>query len=314
MTSTDNPWKDMQESSQRRIDNLSDHNIFWITDLKGGYGFCLQSKNIFNNTDSRSYLKGINIVKRNSAENIGELFLLLNQKEDWPIFLSLCNDLVSMTHKYDDDLAMISAVEIRLNRWQQLLKLDSLNEMSLKTQMGLYSELTCLLEFVIPKYGVSQSITTWVGPDFDKQDFLLDNAILEVKSYKTSKGEVVNISSVNQLYSEKIPLFLLTYGLTISENGTSIDDLVLVINKLLESKANDFKDQFDSKLMEYGYIPELATKPLINFIVDKSKGYLVSDSFPKLDPTSLVQEIISVKYSIDMLLCEQHEVDLLTIL
>ena len=117
MTSTDNPWKDMQESSQRRVDNLSDHNIFWITDLKGGYGFCLQSKNTFNDTDSKSYLKGINIVKRNSAENIGELFLLLNKKEDWPIFLSLCNDLVSMTHKYDDDLAMISAVEIRLNRW-----------------------------------------------------------------------------------------------------------------------------------------------------------------------------------------------------
>lgn len=314
MTNANNPWKDMQESSRRRVDNLSDHNIFWITDLKGSYGFCLQSKNTFNNTDSKSYLKGINIVKRNSAEDIGELFLLLNQKEDWPIFLSLCNDLVSMTHRYDDDLAMISAVEIRLNRWQQLLKLDSLNEMSQKAQMGLYSELTCLLEMVIPKYGVSQSITAWVGPDFDKQDFLLDNAIFEVKSYKTSKGEVVNISSVNQLYSEKIPLYLLTYGLTVSENGTSIDDLVLVINELLESETNDFKDQFDSKLMEYGYIPELATKPLIKFIVDKNKGYLVSDSFPKLDPTSLAQEIISVKYSIDMLLCEQHGVDLSTIL
>ncbi len=314
MTNANNPWEKMQESSQRRVDNLSDHNIFWVTDLEGNYGFCLKSKNRFNNIDSKSYLKGINIVKRNSAENIGELYLLLNQKEDWPIFLSLCNDLVSMTHRYDDDLAMISAVEVRLNRWQQLLKLDSLKEMSQKVQMGLYSELTCLLEIVAPKYGLTQSITAWVGPDFDKQDFLLDHAIFEVKSYKTSKGEIVNISSVNQLYSEKIPLYLLTYGLTISENGTSIDDLVQVINEQLELEDNNFKNQFDIKLMEYGYIPELATRPLIKFMVDRNKGYLVSDSFPKLAPTSLAQEIISVKYSIDMLLCEQHEIDLLTIL
>jgi hypothetical protein len=285
------------------------HNLFWITDLEGKYGFYLQSKNRFESIKSPANLNGISILKRNSGYNYGELFLVLNNKEDWQIFHSLCKDLISITHKYDNDEAMISAVEIRLKRWQQLLKQDRNQDMSLERQMGLFSELLCLKDIILPEVGIEQSIVSWVGADFDKQDFLLDNAIIEVKSYRTTKSPIVHISSLQQLHSDKEPLFLLTYGLTQSENGLSINNLVDEINELLENTSTEIKDLFDNKLVEYGFIPEIIKIPLYKFIVDKNRIYFVSDEFPKILPYNIKSQIIDVKYTIDLLQCHEYEIE-----
>ncbi len=308
MTNDTNPWLNMKESAQRRIESVTDHNLFWITDLEGKYGFYLQSKKIFESIRSPANLNGISILKRNSTYNYGELFLILNSKEDWQIFHSLCEDLISITHKYDNDEAMINAVEIRLKRWQQLLKQDRNQDMSLERQMGLFSELLCLKDILAPKIGAEQAITSWVGADFDKQDFLLDTAIIEVKSYRTTKSPIINISSLQQLHSDKEPIYLLTYSLMQSENGLDINALVKEIERLLENKPEDILNVFEHKLLEYGYIPEIVKTPFFKFIVDKTKAYYVSDDFPKISPKHVKSQIVKVKYSIDLIQCEDFVV------
>lgn len=305
-----NPWLEMKESARRRIESIAEHNLFWITDLEGKYGFCLQSKNLFESIKPPANLNGVSILKRNSTYNYGELFLILNSKEDWQIFHSLCDDLISITHKYDSDEAMINAVEVRLKRWQQLLKQDRNQDMSLERQMGLFTELLCLKDIITPKIGISQAITSWVGADFDKQDFLLDNAIIEVKSYRTTKSPIINISSLQQLHSDKEPIYLLTYSLMQSDNGTDVDFLVREINKLLENEPEDVLNVFDNKLLEYGYIPEIVKTPFLKFIVDKSKAYYVSDDFPKISPEHVQSQILKVKYSIDLIQCEEFETEI----
>lgn len=302
-----NPWQDMPESTQRRVKADTSHSLFWITDLEGKYGFLLQSKELFDDTRLPANLKGIELLKRNSTYNYGELFLVLNDKEDWQIFYALCNDLISITDNYDNDAAMISAVEVRLKRWQQLLQQDRNRSMNLQQQMGLFSELLCLRDIILPKYGAHQAIVSWVGADFDKQDFLLDNAIIEVKSYKTSKGQTVHISSIKQLVSDKVPLFLLTYGLTQTENGESIADIVDSINQSLAKKSNEIKDKFESKLLEYGYIPEVIKTEFYKFMVDKNRVFLTSDGFPKILPNYIKHGIMNVRYSIDLLECSDYE-------
>ena len=87
MTNNVNPWKNMPESSQRRVDYKTEYNLFWVTDLKGSYGFWLQTVEVFKKTDDTVKLKGISVLKRNSKKNYGEFFLILNKKEDWEIFL-----------------------------------------------------------------------------------------------------------------------------------------------------------------------------------------------------------------------------------
>jgi len=308
-----NPWLSMKESSKRRIDATTSHDIFWITDLEGKYGFCLQSKNSFETITAPASLKGISILKRNSTYNFGELFLILNNNEDWQIFLSLCEDLISITHKYENDEAMINATEIRLKRWQQLLKQDRSQEMSLERQMGLFSELLTLKDVVSPRLGITQAVTSWVGAEFDKQDFLLDNAIIEVKSYRTTKSPIIKISSLQQLHSDKEPIYLLAYSLMQSENGTTIETLVKEINDLIDKASEDVQNLFDNKLLEYGFIPEMLKTPFYSFIVDKIKAYYVSENFPKIFPEHVKSQILQVKYSIDLVKCNEFEVDIKTI-
>lgn len=309
-----NPWQNMKESAQRRVESVSAHNIFWVTDLEGKYGFCLQSQNLFESIKPPANLNGVSILKRNSAYNFGELFLILNHKEDWQIFHSLCEDLISITHRYDSDEAMINAVEIRLKRWQQLLKQDRSQDMSLERQMGLFSELLCLKDVVSPKIGIEQAIISWVGADFDKQDFLLDNAIIEVKSYRTTKSPIVNISSLQQLHSDKEPIYLLTYSLMQSENGISIDSLVKEIEIILENEPEEIQNILDNKLVEYGYIPEIIKVPFFKFIVDKITAYYVSDTFPKISPEHVKSQIVKVKYTIDLIQCTEFETEVNSII
>ncbi len=313
MTKTQNPWHEMPESSKRRIDALSKHNLFWLTDMEGKYALDLQSKLLFNKLECPARLKGISILKRNSNK-YGELFLVLNKKEDWQIFKTLCEDLISTTHKYDDDIAMVNAVEVRLRRWQQLLKQERNQEMTLERQMGLFSELSCLKDIIAQKNGINQAVNSWVGANFDKQDFLLDNSIIEVKSYKTSKGAKISISSLEQLYSEKEPIFLISYSLTTSENGLTISELIKSIKELLMEQSYDIIDVFDNKLIEYGFIPEIINSNLYSFIIDKVRVFHVSDDFPKIIPLNVKNQIIDVRYRIDLYHCDEFEVSINEIL
>jgi len=308
MTNQKQPWEDMSESSKRRVDVLANHNIYWIVDINGRYGLYIESTNKFESEKITINLNGIEVIKRNALSGIGELILLLNIKEDAQIFCKLCEDLISTVELHHENDEMISAVEVRLQRWQELLKKSNNFGMSLEAQMGLFAELTFLEKVLFTEIGEEQAINAWVGPDFDKQDFLLDNSVVEVKSYRTSKGQQVTISSAQQLYCEKQPLFLVSYGLTRSDNGKTVKDLAVSIKDVLSRKSKLLVDFFNLKLNDYDFIPELENEPYIGFLIDNTRVYGVNESFPRLTPKVVPTEISSVKYSIDLSLCENFEV------
>ena len=182
--------------------------------------------------------------------------------------------------------------------------------MSMEKQMGLFSELSCLLEIIAPETGYRQAIISWVGPEEDKQDFLLDSAVVEIKSYRTSKGETVYISSLEQLYSEKQPLFLLSYALTVSDNGMNLEDIISGINKKIEEESEEIIGLFGSKLIEYGYTPEFRHKTMYKFSVDKMNCYKVVPSFPRILSNNVDSRIKTVKYSIDLTQCREYKSEL----
>ena len=308
MTNQNQPWEDMSESSRRRVDILAKHNIYWIVDINGRYGLYIESSNKFKSEKIIINLNGIEVIKRNALSGIGELILLLNIKEDSQLFCKLCEDLISTVELHHENDEMISGVEVRLQRWQELLKKSNNFGMSIEAQMGLFAELTFMDKVLFTEIGEEQAVNAWVGPDFDKQDFLLDNSVVEVKSYRTSKGQQVTISSAQQLYCEKQPLFLISYGLTRSENGKTVKDLANSIKDVLSKKSKLLVDFFNLKLNDYDFIPELENEPYIGFLIDNTRVYGVYENFPRLTPKVVPTEISSVKYSIDLSLCEDFEV------
>lgn len=309
MINITNPWDNMPASSQRRAENDELHNLFWLTDIERRYGFYIKLSATFEFLEKISDLKGISIIKRNMQDE-SEYILLLHNREDWEIFYLLCQDLITIAQKYTDEEAMIRAIENRLTRWRQLLKQNQYNDFDIETQMGLFGELSCLKNIVSKTCTLSQAIVSWVGADFDKQDFLLESSIIEVKTYRTSKAPIVNISSMYQLHSDKGLLYLLTYGLTQSENGQSVKNLVEQILLEVANESFEIQELFENKLIEYGYIPEILRNDLYKFVIDKIRVYLVSDAFPKIVPSQVKNQILHVKYSIDLLRCSEFEIKL----
>ncbi|MEC0269711.1 PD-(D/E)XK motif protein [Paenibacillus anseongense] len=306
-----NPWSNMSQSSQRRAISDSPHNLFWVTDLSGRYGFCIQTKDTLIETSKKINLKGITIATRKltTKENEYELFLILNDTDDWQIFNALCQNLITVIKHELSNRKMISALEIRLKRWQQILKQER-QVFTLEQQMGLFSELLCLKNVVSEKVGIREAIHSWGGPDSDKQDFLLSNCVIEVKSHRTSKGEIASISSLQQLDSKKEPFYLLSYALTNSEMGKSVEDISKEIKELLIQNFIDQVDIFENKLIQYGYIPELIKEPLHKFVVDTTKMYSIQDSFPRIVPGLVEHQVTSVHYTINLSQCSEFEVSL----
>ena len=302
---SENPWAGMPSNSRRRIEEWSERNLFWITDIKGAYGFNIRSSKPFDDSSTKLRLKGIDIGKRNSDDG-ADFFLVLSRTEDWQIFQVLCSDLISAAVKAESDRAMISAVETRLRRWQQLLKSDLQKQLTIETQMGLFSELLCLRDVIAPQIGLGSAVRKWGGPDSDKQDFVCDSSAVEVKSYSSSKGPTITVSSAQQLWSDKENLYLIAYGLSRSDTGKTIDDLNREILKLLEADE-DVKELFEGKVGQYGFVPEFNTGELFRFAADGRRFYHVFGSFPRIDPGLLASAITSVRYSIDLGRCTPFE-------
>lgn len=307
MTENINPWEGMCDSKQRRAVADSPHDLFWVTDIDDKYGFMLDIKQGISDLNTPTEIDKIKIFKKNVTKESGKFILLLTDREDWEIFYSLCCDLISVTYDYKDDLEMVNAVELRLKKWQQLLRPGYKGKMDLSKQMGLFSELLCLKDIITPKVGTKQAITSWAGPDFDHQDFLLDKAILEIKSYKTSRGPTIKISSLGQLISDKISLFLVTYGLTPGSTGETIADIVDNIELLLNKESTSIQYSFSHKLVDYGYIASMNNSHLYSFIVDKIRTFLVTGGFPKILPYKIAHGVLKVKYSVDLLECLKYE-------
>jgi len=309
MTENNNPWDEMHSSSIRRIKNESIFNIFWFKDLDDSYGIRFLVGHLLEDIDKPIKLHGISIIKRNKPDK-GELFLILRDKEDLELFTVLCKNLIDLTRNYDSEKAMMKSLENRLIRWQKLLKEARKKTFSTEKQMGLITELTCLKNIIAPRLGLSKAIIAWVGCEADKQDFALENLLIEVKSYRTTKGPNVNINSVLQLFSEKEPLYLITYGITKTLDGLNVDDLIISIREQLSEEPKKILEEFDNKLYDFGYIPELIDNELDRFSFDKIKAYFVSKTFPIVDPRILKSEIFNLKYSLDLTDCQNHIVEL----
>lgn len=304
----DNPWENISFGSQRRIRSESPFNFFWIVDANGHYGLFVCTRSPLLRPDNLIRLRGITIVNQNAPNGEGELILIMNNNGEWELFLKLCWDLVQLSEKYAEEQQMADAIYRRLRKWQEFLKQNSSSTLSINEQMGLFTELSCLLEFIIHRHTEEQAINSWTGADFDKQDFSLPSRLVEVKSYISSREPFITISSLHQLDNSKKPLYLLVYGLTSSTAGMSFVDIVENIESAVRNSA-DAIERFHEKLASYGYVAGFTAPPFYQFVIDRQTAFFIDNNFPRLTPMNVPQEINSANYTLDILKCMNYRVD-----
>jgi hypothetical protein len=304
-----NPWMQLERLSRIRVKDSIKYNVFWVVDALNQYGLMIQCDEDFKQPIREIKLNGIQ-VQLDQSSTPNKLILLLKETKDWEIFLILCNDLIKVMKEYDEEI--IANVIKRLERWQRLLRKSNFKIMSKEEQMGLFSELKILRDYIIPAYGYSAGIHGWVGALGDKQDFLLENLAIEVKSFRVTSGNSVWISSKEQLNSEKNPLYLFASALNEAGSGETIADLV---NSIMVEIGNDgLLSEFINKVEDYGYFPEIPKESLSKFLLEQVIGYEVREGFPKIALENVSPLIPNMKYNIDLSGCSKFKVGINSIL
>lgn len=297
----------MPPDTQRRVEGETIHNLFWINDFSGRFGLYVSTEDFFSDRLWSISLRGIDVVRTPAASGGGRYSLLLRQNENWEIFALLCRDLVGVAQTQISSRDLIGRMEVRLRKWQRLLARDLSSVLSVETQMGLFAELSFMKDVLGPRVGFASSVQGWCGPEKDKQDFSFDTNAIEIKSYITSKGPTVWISSPRQLWSEKPNRYLAAHAISISETGQTLDELSCSIRGQL-SENLDALDSFDKKLIDYGFIKEIHAEQSSRFICDRVSIFRVIDGFPRVDPASLSGEITALTYSIDLARCNRFAI------
>jgi hypothetical protein len=288
-----NIWKNISMSSKKRC--LNGPPIYWFVDEFGAY--CLRFENVNNNQIKLSDidLEGIKIEYIDIPQNLIINLKLINNN-NYEIFYYLCCDVIDALSNKGE--LQSSDIKKRLLKWVELLKKKSNRELSIGKQMGIYSELHTILNFLPHKMSLENAILSWRGPDMDKQDFDLGDSLLEIKSYSATKKQSISISSIEQLDVSHTSLYLFIYELSLNEQGENIKELINRFSEKIDKLSYHTQSMLFTKLYSLGYQNEHDAPQ--KFKVISNELFKVEENFPKICRNNVSNAITNVKYDIDI--------------
>lgn len=316
---TNFPWEKLEQPVEgklttRRIFEDSPCNVFIAKDNHDDYYLIFQLYKTY-----KSLLRDVNIsissLKIDLTKQSDSSYLLmikLIDSEDLNIFdyvlYAILNDL---DYKQEEEKIINNFLK-RLKNWQKFMQSKKLGLMPDEKIRGLLAELYFMLKFIQQDKDKAESIIeAWYGPDKLQQDFIFDNAAIEVKSISNTDKRAVTISSINQLQSNSSHLYLSIFKVlkVNSQNNLEIWHLNSLVDELLSLLKPTEKSVLISKLLEVGYIKDEKYDEL-TYQIQLINHYKVEESFPKLNSKDIPDGIINVKYDIDLNKIEKYKTEL----
>lgn len=220
------------------------------------------------------------------------------------LFAVFCADLVSRlaTCHHAQDAATV--LRGRLARWQEFLAAVK-EGLGRHAVVGLFGELTFLVEEVVPAAGIGM-IVAWTGADRQPQDFVVpDLCAVEVKTSASQQLQQVRINGERQLDATGLPvLFLLCIRLEqVAAGGKSLPELVNALRETAEGHG-ELRSALDMRLALAGYRDRDASRyGQFRFIVAETRVYEVAEGFPRITPADMPSGTSDVSYTLDLKLC-----------
>ena len=312
-----NPWDSIKtpDLDIRVLRANPDHNLdfFWAKDHLNRYLFVYEYPK-----DSDFIIReapDLEGIDTNSTihDEVIRLIFTLKQRDSWEIFLRICSDLISATNTIQIPEKAPVIIMNRLKSWQQFFKKTKSDILTEEKIKGLIGELLVLKNKVIPKYGVTDGLKFWIGPEGAPQDFTINDLSIEVKCQLGGSNPSVKISSVNQLYSQlpKLNLFVITLGKSTIENKGSINipQLVNDIEKIIINDGSPGLIRFQELLLQEGYYFNEKYEDY-NYLLTDERVFKVADDFPRITPENINDGIDKLTYYIKLPDCSRFEIDM----
>lgn len=312
-----NPWesikKPVSDFNARRADPEHPFEFFWAKDVSGDYLFVFQCDPVNKLPDRFPELKGISTRKFSNIAGTSGIVLKLQEIENWDIFYSLCQDLLSASLKSISEDGVIAVLINRLIRWHEFLRKSKPRTLTEHEQKGLLGELLYLRDQLLPNYRVSDALTFWKGPEDASQDFNIGNNAVEIKAQSGTSKPHIRISSVEQLSTQLSRLYLVVY--TLGSCSAEDDDrinlplLIKQIESYIEEHDSEQIDVLQDLLFKAGYIglPEYSE---FNFVLNNCQAFEVKEDFPRINPSDIADGITKISYDIILDKCLPYTVDI----
>jgi hypothetical protein len=313
-----NPWDSIippsKDVSALRADADHPLDLYWAKDHIGRYLFVYEYDSDRKLEESVTPdLVGIETLSMEVSPGRARLVLILKDKADWELFFSICNDLLSTTRPIKNFQGAVDAILQRLYKWQDFLKKNRSNILSEDKIKGLIGELIFLKSHLIPKYGITDSVKFWCGPEGAPQDFNVNDSAVEVKCQAGTTLPCVKIASPDQL-SPQLPftyLYVVTLGKSTQDNSASINLLSLIedVQRELQHGSAQAAERFFDLLCDADYYH--SGKYLeYNYLLLEERAYEVRDAFPRVCPEDLAAGVVKLTYSLSLAECEPFLIEM----
>lgn len=222
----------------------------------------------------------------------------LNDNDSIDMFCYFCNDIIESSRAIMDNKRGINFICERYKQWQIMLKKNTQGLLDKKQIKGIVGEILFMENYLIPLYGESLSVNSWLGPEKLPKDFICNDSWYEIKSI-SSNIDIIHISSLEQLDADTTGSLIV-----INLDSTSYSDIEKVsVNTYVQDFLNTLDDNNKSiitqKLLKQGYYPR-PEYDQFNFKFKGYKKYKVDSTFPCLRKKCLPNSVVSAKYDLTL--------------
>jgi len=195
-----------------------------------------------------------------------------------------------------DARAVVDAFLDRVGEWQSFMARRH-RPMLPEAQVGLMGELWMLNRLLDSKLG-QDALNCWQGPLRAAQDFHVRGGAMEVKSTAGGGSFLARINSIEQLDTDRAPLFLCALRFEEREDGHSLVDVVgRLRDRLLET---GHRRAFDALLLIVGYLDEHAQHYGRILALKEVGAFLVDEQMPRLTRSAVPAAVRSAAYVLDL--------------
>ncbi len=311
MNPSDDPWSlidlDSTQLLGRRADGEHPLTIYWVTSAEGAPGLLVRGVDTASLPKTFPKPRGVLIQLDDKGVHGPAVSLFLQTPENKDVFLTLCRDVIAFSATALQTAEATAKVFRRLAHWQALLAKGSAAELAPHEIRGLIGELW-LLEELARRTSMKTALGAWVAPDEHPQDFALDSVIVEVKARLAGSKPHVSISSLEQLETGHLPLFLLVIELAPSEavSARSINALATVVRQLAGAEGADVEELVEASLHRRGYTAYPAYD-IARYVVSGVRIFAVLEDFPRIIRSATDRRVSQATYSIDLTTLAPYE-------
>lgn len=301
------PWKDLESSDARRINNNGQFDFFWVVVEEKMPALMLRLPNEPISKPKLPELKNL-LANFRIISGRWAFVLVLKENSQAELFETLCRDIVESAEKASNlDEALSRAIQ-RTKRWHHLLRSGRLEGLSIEDQRGLIGELALLRELAM-NFGSEMAVEAWKGPSGAPKDFELIGCCIEVKTRRTAATPSISISSADQLADcDGGRLFLCVTNVesAIVPEGMTLHDYVALTEALFQEDCSMYT-KWEDAIYSTGYDP-LYKYDDRRWLIRSTTHYEVLEGFPRIY-CPLPQGVQNVRYSIALDACEPFKVN-----